>query len=194
MILALALASAGVLAAIVPGATPALANHDNDNGHWNQPPLVVSQMPTFLDGIVQDAAYYWQDVAFFRGYYPPLPYHGAADCSAMTGVINVCMVQAGDFHLDGSDGATRPFLYPDGSGHIQAAVIYLSNQITGARLQNVMRHEFGHAIGLGHYNKPGSGHPADCTVMNSTPCGPYAVFQDKLAVWQWQPPNHAMNT
>lgn len=182
-------ALAGLASIVAPA--PALANHDNDFGHWNQPPLVVTKAGFGFDGIIQDAAYYWQDVAFFRGYYPPLPHReGSSFCDPNVGRITVCLVPPGNFWLGGGLGKIWPTFYQDGSNHISSMVIYIDDSLTGALRQVVMRHEFGHALGLGHYNRDGTtGHPADCTLMNEGGCGltPYANGTDHAGVWAWQP-------
>lgn len=199
ILLAVALATSSFL---VPLASPAAANHANVGGHWNQPPLVVSSNPVSpWDSVIQDAAFYWQDVAFHRGYYPPLPSHddaGAYDqcnpaqssgqlTATLVGRISVCPVPLGDWRLDGAN-AGRAYVYPynDGSKHIAGAVIYINSALTGASRQITMRHEWGHALGLAHYDDPG-GHPATCDLMNAQACGYYANSYDTQAVEAWQP-------
>lgn len=173
---------------------PASATHDNDFGHWNQPPLVVTTAPAFWDGIIQDAAYYWQDIAFFRGYYPPLPHREDNACVNRVGRITICLANPGSAELteNGIVGIGRivPSLYPDGSGHIQGMVIYIDATLDPVTRQRTMRHEFGHALGLGHYNKQGSGHPGQCDLMNAVACGFYASSSDAASIFTWQPNWH----
>lgn len=189
----LRLALAGLAALLLMPTTlaaPAAANHDNDFGHWNQPPLVVTKAGFAWDSVIQDAAYYWQDVAFFRGYYPPLPHReGSSECDPEIGRITVCVVPPGNFWLGGGLGKIWPTHYQDGSNHISTMVIYIDDSLTGALRQIVMRHEFGHALGLGHHDRAGANHPVSCTVMNDGGCGmtPYANGIDHQSVWAWQP-------
>ena len=197
----LRLALAGLAALLLMPTTlaaPAAADHDNDYGHWNQPPLVVTKAGFAWDSVIQDAAFYWQDHAFYRGYYPPLPHReGAFSCDPNVGRIVVCAVPPGNFWLGGALGKVWPTHYQDGSNHIESMVIYIDDSLTGAMLQVVMRHEFGHALGLGHYNRDGTtGHPATCSLMNEGGCGtwPYAVQLDYAGIWSWQPYRYANQT
>lgn len=187
IIAALAVAFAGT---VMVGASPAQANHDNDFGHWNQPPLVVNATPGVWDDIIQDAAYYWQDNAFYRGYYPPLPHNNGAGCVAFVGTITVCIVDQYSYFLNYGTlaGKIEPKLYNDGSGHIESMYLYISSALTGYERQLTMRHEFGHALGLGHYDRDGTtGHVTTCTIMNTNPCGLYGTLTDFRGIWSWQP-------
>lgn len=188
VIAALAVAIAGT----VVGVTPAHAIHDNDFGHWNQPPLVVTKAGFAFDSIIQDAAYYWQDTAFYRGYYPPLPHReGSSACGPDVGRIVICLVPPGNSWLGGGQGKIWPTEYGDGSRHISSMVIYIDDSLTGALRQAVMRHEFGHALGLGHYTN--GGHPATCGLMNEGGCNstPYATYPDFHGIFSWQPYRYA---
>lgn len=178
-----------VVGTLAASPTAAHANHANVLGHWNQPPLVVTNSNPVYDSLIQDAAFYWQDVAFFRGYYPPLPSKEAANSceNPNVGRIVVCMVAPNDVgHLGaGNRGNTRTTKYGDGSGHILGQIIYVSTGLTGSDMQNTMRHEFGHALGLHHYD--GAGHPVACDVMNASACGPYSGGIDQFGIYSWQP-------
>ena len=188
-IAALAVAFAGTVVAV----SPAHANHDNDFGHWNQPPLVVT--PQWgLDSRIQDAAYYWQDNGFYRGYYPPLPAeHYSSFCVPDTGRIVVCETDRWSNALQGANGAIDPYYYAgDVHGHIRSMVVWIANDMGGNPLlrQITYRHEFGHALGMGHRGV-GVNHGWYNTVMSPDANTPYADAIDADALADWQPPYHS---
>lgn len=158
-------------------AQPALANHDNYYGHWVYPPVVSTPQNGWEDSI-QDAAYYWQDNAFYRGYYPPLPNKDNAACGGIVNRINICVVAPGDSRLHGYAGWTD--VWYDSYKHIYAAATYVDWSLTGANKQNIFRHEFGHALGLGH-NTHTTG-----SVMRAAPLTPYADAYDIQGILTWQ--------
>lgn len=172
--------------------TPAHANHANYHGHWNQPPLVESPFGNYAANI-QDAAYYWQDVAFFRGYYPPLPNdQGYSGCLLLTGRISICEINRWTSPLNGNNGIAQVERYEtDSNKHIRAARIYIANDMGLNPLlkQITYRHEFGHALGLDH-RAVGPGHGWTNTLMSPDANTPYADQIDKEAIYLWQPWYH----
>jgi len=184
-----ALLMAGLTVAIP--ASPVQANHGNEKGHWNQPPLVMSPNAAYGANI-QDAAYYWQDNAFYRGYYPPLPDDSyTTGCYHLTGRICITEAYRWGSQLNGANGIADVRLYPDANKHIQSVVIYIASDLWQNPLlrQIAYRHEFGHALGLGH-RLVGPGHGWVNTLMSEQANTPYSDNVDFDGVRLWQPPYH----
>jgi hypothetical protein len=142
---------------------------------------------------VQDGAYFWQDRWFVQGYRPPLPNHGAIcgvsgeTSTAGNGSIDICMVsRSSDPHLSaGYDGWTY-FRYgcDTACNHIYGVTIRVANDLSIAARQMVIRHEFGHALGLGHNGSTDS-------VMHSPVSTPYSNQHDLDAMyWMYVTHHH----
>lgn len=151
-------------------APPAAANHEFDFPHWRSGTYPVVKTPscyvwgntTNFCAIVEDAAYFWQDRGFTQGYTPPMPQTGYPRCDNIPfNSINVCFVDATHAGLNGNVGYTHPYSW-DFNGdpnHMSAAQIFICANcgVPGnTQQQNInymkatLRHEMGHALGLGH--------------------------------------------
>src|SRR5688500_19611121 len=91
------MASVGALAP----ASPAAAHHEWDWPHWRSGGHPIVRTPscyywgnsTHFCSIVSDAAYFWHDRGFQRGFTPPLPQTGYMRCDNVSwNTINVCFV------------------------------------------------------------------------------------------------------
>ena len=174
--LALALAAAALLLPLA--ASPASATHQNGAapvyGHWGNsysPPVYTNYSPsyTFSTGqtpfaLVQDAGYFWQNRYFVQGWNPgAFPAYSAASCDdpgGILGAIFVCFVPPTSPWLDYGVAKGKVYLSTQGycdnppvCNHIYTARVFMANNFTdGGQFQRVMRHEFGHALGLAHNN------------------------------------------
>ncbi len=130
--------------------TPAQADHAWTHGYWTRAPYVAWDGQYAAN--IQDGAYYWQDRGFVYGYVPPLPgyNHGGSACTNVWDrYINVCTVaQSIVQSYGGTSGYSHMYRYADGS--ILGAYILVADNLSPELRQAVWRHEFGHAIGMGH--------------------------------------------
>lgn len=141
-----------ILASIlVGGASPASADHEWHPARWNRAPAVGYD--GWNVGNVQDAAYFWQDRGF-DGYIPPLPLwngNGAGCATIYDGWIIGCTVSRATLQMYCSqDCDGTAYVATNNLGYILGAWILVSNDLDNVRRQQVWRHEWGHAIGLGH--------------------------------------------
>lgn len=167
----LAALAMAVTALVAVGASPALANHANNPSsvyptgyHWGNgySPFVQCDFVNWdCSGPVLDAAYFWQDNGFRQGYQPPVPSSASYSCGSRDGGINLCRSDRGsslfqyNSGLDGLTYVTAICDDPNGNCsnrplHVLNAVSVVASDLTGLRRQEVIRHEFGHALGLGH--------------------------------------------
>jgi hypothetical protein len=176
LLVALTLAALAGLAPITSPISPATAHHEWDFPHWRAtthpvvrtPSCYVWGNPTNFCDIVADAAYFWQDRGFWRGYTPPLPKTGYTRCDNVAwDTINVCFVDKAHEGLrdpaTGVYGIGR-FVYwtYDFMGepqHLSAVQVFIcancqtegtSYQAHINQMKVTLRHEMGHALGLGH--------------------------------------------
>lgn len=169
----LALAALPVIAAVP---SPAGADHANEfangnpAGHWGNryaPPVGYCYINQDATGNVQDAAYYWQDTFLPQGYNPPLP-RATYTTDEIVGWINSCTVEPWHWRLEGHEGNTWVAIQCDNAcNHINRATIFVSSDLNANpyRRQQVWRHEFGHAVGLGHTNVANA--QAQCVMFHS---------------------------
>lgn len=169
--LALLVATLGVVG---PAASPAVAMHDGravcvdgtqNCAHWGNgysPPVYSNHAAWSFDWI-QDAGYHWQDYGFRQGWNPgAFPAQGDSNCGYggdyfREGTIVVCWVgnyhaqlyDGGQYHMGATD-VTNMGRCDTACNHIYAATIFINYNLSGADRQKVLRHEFGHALGLGH--------------------------------------------
>jgi hypothetical protein len=143
---------------------PANADHALASGHWGYSYNPAVGTDGVFDGNAQDAAYYWQDSGFTRGYVPPLPQYGQP-CDLVTGWITACTVGRTSFSIDGD---TTVATYSDGT--IASSYTRVFNDLSDYRRQQVWRHEFGHALGLGHTSDLGCVMRSDADVAPGTRC------------------------
>lgn len=143
---------------------PASADHEYVHGRWDRAPLVGYDGKNVAN--LQDGAYYWQDRGF-DGYVPPLPAWngGGAGCATpYDGWIVACTISRGilqGYCSKACDGMTYVALRSDRT--IYGAYVLIADDLLQARRQQVWRHEFGHAIGMGHTSG------TNCVMYESAP-------------------------
>jgi hypothetical protein len=208
---ALAAAALLLLGSLGAGLSPAVADHYDSStfgqankygGHWyytSAPGVGTSNLS--WASIIQDAAYFWQDNGAPHSGYTPAPTMpaGGANCGSTprSGWIDVCPVLWNDANLDygAKRGKSVIWAYPSNQ-HIDAVKVYINSGLTGSERQNVMRHEFGHAIGLGHQG--GDGPNGNCdppptggvpsyssSVMRCDAPTPYINSHDRDGILTW---------
>jgi hypothetical protein len=158
---ALTLAALAGLAPISPApaivATPPsvviTADHAWSLPHWRQDVYPAVTTPgcyyNWCDQIA-DAAYYWQDRGYYKGFTPPLPRNDWPYCESRISYINVCFVNYGDPRLNGNIGYTT-VTNRENQGdpaHTAGAMIFVCGNCSNWERQATMRHEMGHALGL----------------------------------------------
>jgi len=138
-----------ILGSMVSSPAPASASHEFYHGYWpsTSHPGVANSFYSLPDDVIMDAAYFWQDNGFTNGYTPPLPAGSWDDCGGHSGWINVCAVDPSDSGLQGKVGRTTVLT---NNLAIEWSRIFIANNQSNASRQRILRHEFGHAIGLGH--------------------------------------------
>ena len=149
----IAMAAVMVMATALGSQLPAAADHEWDLGSWpaGRYPVVANSGGT-PDANLEDAAYFWQDRGFSRGYVPPLPRASLGHCNAQWGYINTCTVARGNGMDPNADGEAWVW---GGVNGIYQVTLMVANDLDNARRQMVWRHEFGHALGLGHNSEQG---------------------------------------
>lgn len=164
---------------------PAYGGHTDYYGHWGNgfsPSVWSNNIP---DDVVQDGAYFWQDRNFVQGYRPPLPNHGAAcgtsgdQSTAGDGSIDICIVsRASDPYLSQGFGGITYFRHgcDNACNHIYAVTIRVADDLSIADRQKIVRHEFGHALGLGH-------NATDDSVMHTPVYTPFSNEHDLDAMY-----------
>lgn len=139
-----------------PAAPPAAADHANDPGHWRSGVYPIVTVPYCAGNgceLVQDAAYFWQNRGYTKGFTPPLPRTGY-DCNPNWNEISVCFVDYSNPVLQGNLGITHRSTYPWDLAHMGWAQIFVCGNCSGWDQQATLRHEMGHALGLGHTGDP----------------------------------------
>lgn len=146
-------------AVVSGGSSPALADHGFGLGHWYRTPAGFSAPPIDDRNVTgancansTDASGFWTDVSgssirpFLRACGSATG-RGPFDCGLLEWSVAVCV--SGDV---AANTAYAMMYFFDGDNHIIGSVVHLSpyGYSSNAVLQNVVRHEIGHSMGLGH--------------------------------------------
>jgi hypothetical protein len=142
------LSLAGLLAAVAI-APPAGADHANWGPHWGhgyQPHVGVNDCN--YCGMTAYAERVWVTAGFRNGFVVGPGAGVPGDCYFHGGAIEVCMTKVGDPWLYGRSGNTFVHTVNNPMTHMNDVKIYVAR--SASKLQGVIDHEYGHAIGLGH--------------------------------------------
>ena len=155
-----ALAAGAVLAVatLVAAASPAVADHGRDHwGHGYRPQVTVdcSRFGGNFCFYTGDAERAWSANGYPNGFTVGNPWLG---CSARLGWIVVCANTRAELMAEGATPTMLAFTDvatdENPSRHIQWALMRICTDcgLSSAGLQVIVRHEYGHALGLAHTN------------------------------------------
>lgn len=166
------------LITIIVDTGTANADHDNKLAHWGHgfSPAVTADCGAFggsLCHFTADAEATWVNAGFRNGFRVNQPFYG---CGLIKGYISVC---GEPLRSRGWQGyAQVQFIYNPNT-HIDAALIRICTDcgISHSRMHRIIRHEYGHIIGLGH-----TGDSNSIMYWNT---GRYITNHDRQALWTY---------
>lgn len=157
-----------VAVVVASAAIPAAADHTDGQRHWGHGfrPYVSTDCGAFggrLCDFTSAAERAWSEAGYGNGWNVGGPYYG---CSLASGWIRICVVAKGDPDVpQGKQGVAITFHVQNPTWHADRVLIKIcgscgtatsTGSYTSPQLASLVKHEYGHAIGLGHTTASGS--------------------------------------